>query len=139
MKVSRWFNDWEFWCRCQRPECDAPRFVTTILLDALDLLRDDLNRPVTVTSGLRCAWWNAREGGDPASGHLDGTEADVRVRTSQDRYAALASALRHGVPRIGIHEGFVHVGVSERLPQAVVWLYPPPRGFLSWSRPRLGC
>lgn len=125
-QISRFFEDREFWCKCGRGECDAPRQPAPELLALLDEMREDVGAPVHVTSGLRCAWWNRREGGRPDSGHLDGTEADLRCAGSRFRYALLASALRHGVPRVGVAATFLHVGVSPRLDQQVVWVYPPP-------------
>lgn len=125
VRRARFFSDAEFWCQCHRPECDALREVSQELLTLLDEIRADVARPLRVTSGLRCGWWNAHERGAPDSAHPDGTEADLACATSALRYAILASAYRHGAPRIGIGPTFVHIGTSDRLAHGVAWTYYP--------------
>lgn len=126
MKVGRYFDSEEFHCRCGRPECDAPREPQRELVALLDTLREDVGAPLTITSGLRCAFWNQHEGGEPNSGHLAGTEADVACPTSRLRYRLLWAAFARGVKRIGIGKRFIHIGLgSTGLPQQVAWTYYP--------------
>ena len=124
--TSRFFTLEEFRCPCGRPECDAPSEPTVDLMDRLDRLRARLGRPVRVTSGLRCAVQNVRAGGVIGSGHLDGTEVDIAVPSSAERYEILEQNWCVGpalFERIGIGRTFLHLGVSPRLPHHVVWLY----------------
>ena len=51
----------------------------------LQPLRDELGRPVSITSGYRSARLNAHVGGVPNSAHLNGLAADIHV----DRLKAL--------------------------------------------------
>lgn len=125
MRRARYFSETEFRCRCQRPECEAPLEISGELLGLLDEMRADVGRPLHITSGFRCAYWNERSGGLPGSAHLDGTEADIACATSAFRYDLLASAYRHAAPRIGIGSTFIHVGVSATHPRGVVWTYYP--------------
>jgi hypothetical protein len=120
---GRWFTAAEWACRCGRAACDAPTVPEPALVAMLDRLRDALGAPLVITSGLRCTVWNAREGGQPDSGHLIGTEVDVAVPTSGYRYRLLYEALTLGVKRIGIGNTFCHLGVSRTLPQDVIWTY----------------
>lgn len=122
--IARHFVPDEFRCRCGRAECDAPAEPEQALVALLDLLRDDVKAPLVITSGLRCRWWNEHEGGEPNSGHLHGTEADVSCPSSWFRYKLLFAALTRGVRRIGIGKDFLHLGLSTSgLPSPVVWTY----------------
>jgi len=123
--LGRHFRLEEFRCRCGRPTCDAPTVPAPALVSLLDNIRDDVGVPLTITSGLRCSFWNQHEGGEPNSGHLTGTEADVACPTSRLRYFLLVSAITRGVRRIGIGKSFVHFGVATGLPQDVIWTYYP--------------
>lgn len=124
MKISRWFEQSEMLCRCRRPECDALTQPDPILMALLDRLREALGSPIVITSGLRCAYWNDHEGGQPDSGHLVGTEADLSCPSSSYRHALLTAIYTRNVPRVGIGADFIHVGIRSALPQQVTWVYP---------------
>lgn len=115
-----------FRCPCERAGCTAPA-PTGQLLQRLNLMRAFLERPITVTSGPRCAFHNQRVGGDPSSAHLTGQAADLRCRSSAERWAMLEAAHQAGFRRIGIGADFVHVDVAEdpHHPVDVVWTYYP--------------
>jgi len=126
MSLGRYFTEAEFHCRCGRPDCDARTTPDPALVALLDRLREDVQAPLVITSGLRCVYWNEHEGGEPNSGHLTGTEADVACPSSRLRYQLLWAALSRGVKRIGIGKRFLHIGLSTTpLPQSVVWTYYP--------------
>ena len=123
------FAQSEFYCRCRRPECDALREVSPDLLARLELLRLRVGRAIVVTSGLRCAWWNHHEGGVQSSEHLTGDAADLQALTAADRWQLIAANFEGGktpiFTRLGIGQGFVHVGIGR--PAHVVWTYPVKR------------
>jgi hypothetical protein len=121
------FTPDEFRCRCGRKDCDAPRTPDTRLIALLDRIRDRLGRPLRITSGARCAYWNVKVGGAIASGHLYAGEADVAVLGSTPRYELVRAALAEGCRRIGVGRDFVHLGVSAQLAQDVLWHYYPFR------------
>lgn len=78
-----------------------------------------------IESGYRCEKHNAdpKIGGKPESAHLTGEAADIRCLSSSDRYALLRVLLSFGAKRIGLHQKFIHVDVSETLDQNVTWFY----------------
>lgn len=89
----------------------------------LDALREACGVPLTVTSGYRTEAHNAQVGGVPASAHCRGLAADLRARSSRERFAIARQALALGFQRIGIAKTFVHLDADEALPQEVLWLY----------------
>lgn len=108
--------------------CGRAPAPSDLLLETLDAIRERYGEPVRVTSGVRCAEHNRRVGGVPNSEHLTGEAADLAVPNGTARFYLITAALAVGVIRLGIGSTFVHVGVSRRHPQGVIWLYPSPRG-----------
>lgn len=93
------------------------------LLLLLDRIRGLIGHPVQVTSGYRCVAHNTASGGKPDSEHLIGAAADLHVADSEERYRMLVTVLALKVKRVGIANGFIHVGVSQRHPSPRAWLY----------------
>jgi zinc D-Ala-D-Ala carboxypeptidase len=60
-------------CRCSCGIADMREEV----IDALEGTRLEANRPMTPTSGIRCAAWNARKGGVADSPHKLGLAVDL--------------------------------------------------------------
>lgn len=124
--ASRWFAPEEWHCKCGRTDCDAPTIPEPALISLMDNIRDDVGAPLTITSGLRCRFWNEVEGGEPNSGHLVGTEVDIGCPTSTLRFRLLTAIFHRNIRRVGIGARFIHIGLnSTPLPKDVVWTYYP--------------
>lgn len=127
--LSRYFSQWEVECKCG---CGLMN-IDPELLRLLDLLREELDRPLSISSGSRCPAHNLQEGGKKNSAHLKGLAADLKVKGSIQRFELLEKifilneiARRKGmkvVSRIGIAKTFIHVDIDDSKPQEVVWLY----------------
>ena len=125
-----YFTAAEMLCKCGRPDCEAPGFVTAALLDPLNALRERVGHPLIVTSGLRCAFWNQHEGGADDSEHLTGEGVDLATTTGAERWDLLRATFAGAAPlftRIGIGRAFVHFGVSVTLARGRVWHYYPAK------------
>lgn len=71
------FNREEFRCCCQGQYCQGfPSEMNEALIKRLEALRDDLEVPIFVTSGVRCRIRNAEVGGVSFSKHLLGDAVD---------------------------------------------------------------
>lgn len=91
----------------------------------LCLLRDLVARPIIINSGYR-HWTHPIEAkkGHRNGEHVQGRCADIRVSNSAERFEIVDAALQLGFTRVGIAEGFVHVGLGAKgLPNNVIWLY----------------
>ncbi|HEY5556681.1 D-Ala-D-Ala carboxypeptidase family metallohydrolase [Acetobacterium sp.] len=71
------FNRQEFKCCCERRYCNGfPNEMHPDLLNHLESVRQNLNTPIIVTSGVRCPTRNQEVGGIPNSKHLIGYAVD---------------------------------------------------------------
>ena len=95
----------EFVCKCG---CDREA-MNKSFLNMIQELRDQLNRPLTITSGFRCQSHNLSVGGSVSSFHLIGRAADIACYSSHDRYTLLKAAIKLGFGGIGIYPFFVHL------------------------------
>lgn len=88
--------------------------MSEILLERLDRLRGMYGKPIYVSSGYRCPYWNMVNGGVPNSQHKMGTAADIWVDDDYETFKdiVLASGLFDAT---GIYESqqFIHVDVRD--------------------------
>lgn len=117
--ISKHFSEEEFACRCGCGKI----IVNQRLVSILEGVREALNKPIVINSGCRCEKQNAEAGGKPNSAHLTGEAVDIKCSTSNYRFKLIHEFLYIGVRRIGIGKGFVHIDVSETLPQNQIWIY----------------
>jgi uncharacterized protein YcbK (DUF882 family) len=113
----------EIVCKCL-DDCvmkDATMMDTGVL-DDIQIIRQILNRPVVITSALRCAEYNKAIGGKPDSAHVKGLALDIYCPTSRERFE-LYDRLRPLFNRIGIGKDFIHVDADESKSQNVMWVY----------------
>ena len=106
MKLSRHFSRHEFACKCG---CGADT-VDAELIQILEDVRLHFKRPITITSGVRCAEHNKRVGGSKNSLHLIGRAADFKVQgvSSKDVYDVLSQYLKYR-GGLGLYSSWVHV------------------------------
>ena len=113
------FSRKEFECPCGCGLDD----IDINLVVFLQAVRDIYGNPIKVNSGVRCWQHNAEVGGKKTSEHLTGNAVDVHVDNSTLRFLILSSAFNAGFKRIGIDNGFIHLGNSADHPQEVAWMY----------------
>ncbi|MCK5018670.1 MAG: hypothetical protein KAS32_16535 [Candidatus Peribacteraceae bacterium] len=117
------FSAEEFACKCPN-DCDMKDGgkMDRVFVQSLQVIRDVLKKPLTITSGLRCKEWNKQCGGKDDSAHLKGLAADIECNYSTDRYD-LIPLLRGLFGRIGIDKKFFHVDQDDSKSQNVMWVY----------------
>lgn len=79
----------------------------------LQVLRDEVKKPITVTSGYRNAAYNAKIGGAKASQHLTGKAADIKVSgmTPKEVAAVIEKLIAAGKMKeggLGIYKTWIH-------------------------------
>lgn len=110
--------DKRFACRC----CGENQIDARIERLVSEIERD-VGEALEVTSGYRCTAHNEKVKGSKTSSHLDGLAVDLRTATSGMRFRIVHSAMKHGVTRIGMGRGFVHLDLDRLKVQRVIWFY----------------
>ena len=106
--VTRNFKQAEFACPC----CGKVRPLYPKLIYLLQSLRDKINLPIYITSGLRCKSYNRKVGGYRYSPHLFGKAVDIYVR-NMDITVLATLAKDIGFLRQGLYpdNNFVHIDI----------------------------
>jgi len=104
------FNRDEYACKCGCGKDD----IKDELAMKVQLVRDVLNRSITINSGVRCPDHNVTIKATPTSSHIGGWAADLKYSGSADRYQLLA-AIMPIFDRVGIAKTFIHVDVGSIL------------------------
>ncbi len=121
MQLTKNFSKKELQCKCGCGRCD----IDLELLDALQDLRDRLGFPLLITSGYRCAKYNAKVGGSPNSRHMTGEAVDIAINTkimNPIKVRALLSEILKDdrLGGIGVANAFIHID-TRKIPE--IWAY----------------
>lgn len=110
-------------CTCGHPDCDR-RSVSQEHLDRIQIVREDLNHPLAVTSGGRCPNHPDEQHRTTPADHQKQQGIDIAVDGST-RGNVVAAGLSAGCNAIGIAKTFVHLGHRAELPpgHTVMWVY----------------
>lgn len=105
--MSKNFKPSELACKhCQEEKPNGE------LLAVLELVREHFKAPVVVTSGYRCPDHNANVGGAPASKHIDGTAADIKVKgVAPFKVFNYIDSIFPRTYGIGLYSSWVHIDV----------------------------
>ena len=98
---------------CKGNGCCSTVLIDDQLVTYIQKIRDHFKKPITITSGYRCATHNARVGGATGSRHNKGQAADIVVQgVAPKKVAQYAESI--GIMGIGLYETnqdghFVHI------------------------------
>ena len=91
-KTTKNFSPEEFRCPCGH--CTGyPTFMKQVELKHLQRIRNHYDKPMKITSGIRCEYENRKSGGVSNSGHLTGYAADFYMAGVTDTAAHRKNAL----------------------------------------------
>ena len=115
----QYFAEAEFACKCGCGQADMQEDFISLL----DKAREEAGVSFVVTSGFRCAAYNAMiPGASTESSHTRGYAADIATQSSYRRLRILRSFLDLDVERLGVyHDGHIHVDTDPEKPQGVCW------------------
>lgn len=125
----KFFTQAEMRCKCG--ECDG--LPEEAFMNRLEAIRSEYGEPMIISSGFRCAKYNAQvssSGNDGA--HVRGLAADIKVAGSE-AYRLLDLAMTFGMTGIGISQAgnhdkrFLHLDMvpadDPEMPRPYVWSY----------------
>jgi uncharacterized protein YcbK (DUF882 family) len=73
--LTKNFSKWEFKCKCGCGKDD----INIELVNQLQKLRDNINKPIHINSGVRCLTHNRSIGSKDTSQHVKGNATDIVV------------------------------------------------------------
>jgi len=111
-RLTKNFTRAELRCRCRRETCDALA-MDSAFMERLQQVREEWGKPLIVTSGARCAYWNKKVGGSPRSQHVFSRAVDLYFEHPNDVVAFSALAEKHGFGGIGVGVHLVHLDTRE--------------------------
>lgn len=115
-KLTKNFSLQEFNSKCGR---DIPNEILPNIIELaknLQVLRDAVNKPISITSGYRSPEHNAKVKGAKNSQHIKGTAADIKVAGMTPKEVALVieGLIEQGKIKeggIGIYRTWVHYDI----------------------------
>ena len=123
------FSPNEFRCKhCVTAQWGAnDLIISEQLMDVMQSLRDEYDRPMTITSGYRCPLHPVEERKETPGVHSTGMACDVGV-SGKDAYDLLKLVCADDrVKGIGVNQKgskrFIHIDVKEESPRPNVWSY----------------
>lgn len=118
MKLTKNFSLSEFECKCN---CKMPDDVFRNIIKVannLQVLRDSINVPITITNAYRCAEHNKAVGGVTNSQHILGKAVDIKARGFKP--VVLANLINDLIEQchllqggIGVYRTFVHYDIRK--------------------------
>jgi uncharacterized protein YcbK (DUF882 family) len=114
MQLSKHFSKKEFDCQCG---CGTGT-INTILVQKLELVRQEYGKPMRINSGIRCLEHNRKIGSKDTSSHIKCVAADVGCTDMSARHELLQILLKY-FKRVGVHKQFIHVDVDSDKPSGV--------------------
>ena len=111
------FKPYELTCSC----CGASG-VQQWALDKLQGLRDEVGRPLAITSAYRCANHPNEASKTKPGEHFNGVAFDIHVTNGAERMQIVQLGIKHGAKGIGVANGFVHLDWRDAV-VPVMWVY----------------
>lgn len=105
-KVGQHFKVKEFACK----DGSKVVFIDSYLVSILDILRNQVGKPVIINSGYRTPEWNKKCDGARYSYHMRGMAADIRINGMSPK--GIADKLNKIIPNecgIIVYKNWVHI------------------------------
>lgn len=115
-KLTKNFSLEEFKCK---DGSDIPNNVLSNIIELaknLQVLRDTINKTISITSGYRSPKYNAKIGGVKNSQHVKGTASDIQIKGMTPKEVALVieGLIESGKMKqggIGVYPNFTHYDI----------------------------
>ncbi len=111
-------------CTCNHPDCDK-RSVSQRVLDMAQVVRDDLNVPMAVTSGGRCPLHPKELHRTIPADHQKQQGIDIGCTDTAYRGKLVRAGIKAGFNAIGVAATFIHLGYRPELNpnDLIMWTY----------------
>ena len=121
MRSSKNFKETEFNCKCQKCGMKVPHSMNPRVVNAVQLLRNALGRPLVITSAYRCAEHPSEARKAKPGQHNKGTAVDIKVSNGAEAFEVIKKGLILSATGFAYGNGFVHLDWRDSTP--VTWKY----------------
>lgn len=113
MKLSENFDSSEFKCRCCGELPDGG--MNPKLIELLQSIRDEADKPISIMSGYRCEKHNHEVGGAKHSQHVLGNAADIMIHGMQAHEVQhwLVIHFNKQIGGMGCYGNFTHIDIRD--------------------------
>jgi uncharacterized protein YcbK (DUF882 family) len=80
----------------------------------IEIIREELDLPMSVTSGYRCEDYNTIIGGSRNSWHKKGRAIDIKRKSDVYTWKVVELAMKHGIRGIEIGTHHIHLDNGDR-------------------------
>lgn len=108
-------------CTCGHKLCDK-RSVKQQVLNLIQVIREDVNRPLTINSGGRCPYHPDEVKRTTPADHQKCIVVDVAVSNGIERMELVTLGLEYKANAIGVAKSFVHLAWRDNY-SPVMWVY----------------
>ena len=117
-------SDPKLLCTCGHENCDQ-RSVDQSTLNKVQLVRNDANRGLIITSGGRCPYHPDELHRDKPADHQKCKGIDIKVSGGLQRGEIVNLGIKHGFNAIGVAKTFVHLGhrPESKAGEIMMWVY----------------
>ena len=117
--MTKNFTKEEFDCNCDCGVCEMPINVYHNIVkvaNQLQVLRDELKKPIHINSAYRSEEYNAKVGGVKTSQHIMGKAADIAIKglSTLEVYKTIERLIENGdmlQGGLGLYDSFVHYDI----------------------------
>lgn len=110
-----YFSPQELSCPCCLKNTMDDDFMTLI-----EVIREELDLPMSVTSGYRCDDYNKLIGGASRSWHTKGRAMDIKRPSGAYTWKIVELAQKHGIRGIEIGTNHIHLDNGDRV-EPIIW------------------
>jgi len=121
MRSSKNFKEEEFNCKCSECGMKVPHKMSPAVIYDLQLIREVVKRPLTITSGYRCEKHPSESRKKSPGQHSKGTAVDIKVSNGAEAFEIVKHGLLLGARGFAYGNGFVHLDWRDSTP--VTWKY----------------
>jgi hypothetical protein len=116
--LTEHFTKEEFDCQCGCGNGDI--VIAERLVNELEIVRQAYNKPMRITSGIRCLSHNRNIGSRDTSSHIKGVAVDIHCTDMGTRLELMKHLLRDAeFTRVGLHKEFIHADVDTDKPNGI--------------------
>lgn len=104
----------EFKCKDGTDVPEAYQIYMQICATELQLLRNEINKPIIITSAYRTEAWNKKVGGTTSSYHLQAKAVDIKVIGMKPYDLAIYASRYTSFMGFGIADSFIHLDLRNK-------------------------